>query len=67
MYIPSFVRLFTAPFCNAGTENIYNGCRINAPAEASYDRAVFSSPLFSTFLSTRLFTRFYVSNIFIFP
>jgi len=23
----------------AGTENIYNGCWTNAPADASYDRA----------------------------
>ena len=36
------VRSFTAPLClpcNAVTENIYNGCRTNAAAEASYDRA----------------------------
>jgi len=32
------LRLF-ACHGNAGTENIYNGCRTNAAAEASYDHA----------------------------
>jgi len=30
----------------AGTENVYNGCRTNAAAEASYDRARSSSALY---------------------
>ena len=39
---PPFACSFIAPFClpwqHRGTENIYNGCRTNAAAEASYDR-----------------------------
>jgi len=37
----TFIHSFFAPFAgygNVGTENIYNGCRTNAPLEALYDR-----------------------------
>jgi len=37
-------RSFLVPFAchvNAGCESIYNECRTNAAAEASYDRAQF--------------------------
>ena len=35
----SAVRVAVACHGNAGTENVYNGCRTNAAAEASYDTA----------------------------
>jgi len=37
---------------NTGTEIIYNGCWTNAAAEASYDRAVFSSVVLLRLQST---------------
>jgi len=45
-HLASFVRSFTAPFAchgNAGSANIYNGCRTNAAAEAPYDTVIAST------------------------